>query len=394
MNVVWFTAIVLMLAIPSLIMLSAYAGSYIAPYYRLRNKGYTPPESFTINVTGFMTGLLVSGILFAFGKHHVFIGEDLLFHIILWLVLLPLVNFLFCSTFAPRTAAFTGRGLWALLVALCVMIVMLYVLVFAEHNISRESMVKGSIDISIGVAAVVYAYFSVRRRFRERQQRDETTELRPGKKYILVIRPWAIDRDPFFLGNIYRNKVYKQLAGDPVYFMQDGAIRVVDFKQFFSKAFNNYISAVMPEDVMLHAEVVICSPAVTGQQQADFIQLAEGAACIIAIPGNIRKLDKELALIKDNGWQHKFFIFTKPIYQKIYSHILLPLFQWVLDVKPTTWETFAQQMRKHGYQLQEHAPEPGTILGFDQSLIQQTLVSGARNPMGYVLPVIGRIERR
>ncbi|WP_295124013.1 hypothetical protein [uncultured Chitinophaga sp.] len=393
MNVVWFTAIVLMLAIPSLIMLSAYAGSYIAPYYRLRNKGYTPPESFTISVAGFLSGLLVSGVCFAFLKHHFFNGEDLLFHIVLWLLFLPSVNFVFCSFFPAGRKGFSMRWLLGLLVALSVLLVMLYIFVFAGHNISHESWIKGSIDISIGVAAVVFAYFSVRQRFRDRMAQENSVTLQPGNKYILVIRPWTVDRDPFFLGNIYRNKVYKQLAGDPVYFMQNGAIRVVDFKQFFSKAFSNYISAVMPGDSLVQAEVVICSPARSPQQVEDFKVLAEGAACIIAIPGNIARLGLELNMIREYGWQQKFFIFTKPIYQKIYAQILLPLFQWVLDVRSVPWEQFAAQMAQYGYQLQDTAPEPGTIIGFNQSMQQQLLVSGARNPMGYVLPVIGRLDR-
>ncbi|MCK7555184.1 hypothetical protein MKQ70_09265 [Chitinophaga sedimenti] len=363
MNVVWFTAIVLMLAIPSLIMLSAYAGSYIAPYYRLRNKGYTPPESFTINVAGFMIGLFFSGVCFAFGKHHLFIGEDLLFHICLWLVVLPVINFLFSSLFPAGRKGFSIRWLAGLLVAVIVAIVMLYVYVFTEHGLSREAIVKGAIDISIGVAAVVYAYFSVRARFRERQRLENEVKVQPGNKYILLIRPFAIDRDPFFLGNIYKNKVYKQLAGDATYFMQDGAIRVVDFKQFFSKAFNNYICAVMPEHTLTQAEVVICSPAKTPQQIEDFKILAGGAACIIAIPGNIGKLSLELQMIRENGWQEKFFIFTKPIYQKLYAQILLPLFQWVLDVKPVQWDQFAARMKQSGYMVQEMAPEPGTIHG-------------------------------
>ncbi|UYQ95172.1 hypothetical protein MKQ68_08685 [Chitinophaga horti] len=299
----------------------------------------------------------------------------------------------FCSFFPAGRKGFSIRWLAGLLVALIVAIVMLYVYVFMEHGLSHSAIIKGAIDISIGVTAVVFAYFSVRQRFRERQQQENAVTLQPGKKYILLIRPFTTDRDPFFLGNIYRHKVYKQLAGDPVYFMQNGAIRVVDFKQFFSKTFNNYICAVMPEHSLANAEVVICSPAKSPQQIEDFKVLAGGAACIIAIPGNIGKLALELQMIRENAWQEKFFIFTKPIYQKIYSHILLPLFQWVLDVKPVQWDRFSARMKSFGYQVQEAAPEPGTILGFDREGRQQVLVSGARNPMGYIVPVLGRLDR-
>ena len=204
---------------------------------------------------------------------------------------------------------------------------------------------------------------------------------------VLFIRSFANDSKPFFGG--------KPIKGDMDFLVNDiwsletsKRSRVFTFQVYFSKAFKERLGPLVGfgnPAKGLPMEGVNSSYYSDDTWEAEFIKMAESAACIITIPGNSKALYLELEYLLKNGQASKLFILTPSYTKKRFRpNKMNKLGRWVMVSEPVSWKKFAQEMTKMGYELQEEEPPKGTVLAFDHNGQQKTLITEATRPFEFV----------
>lgn len=287
---------------------------YKNPYYRLLNKGYGVLSILVIYILSLFVGISIVVACEPFW----FVDNELL-DIFLMVFINSTPLFTLGLILPRRSKRQTGkrktRVSWTFLIFIHVIITMsiLYI-INSESNLSTSQTGNASSKIIIywGLPFAFFLY-SVKRRFD--QKSIEETPINKGN-FILYIRSFHLDKAPFFIGNIARNNIYKQISKSSILERLKGeAGRVLTFSQFFSKTINEKIGPLIglgnPEDYAPMEGLTTSYFEDEGWQET-FYHLAKDAKAIILLQGLSDGLSFEINTIKNNGWFHKLFVFTRP----------------------------------------------------------------------------------
>lgn len=378
-------------SIPALVVV--YVWACVAGYTRVHRKGYSPPATVSLLISAALVGhiplyfLIPNAILDDW-------PVELTFSIIFWLpvIIAIAVMALVLRVLPRRSGRISGKRrprliLIALGIALIAFGVFAVVLTFvAGHNMGDAFLLLGLL-ICLGISAILLG-----RRAASTKSVEEVISSDP-RAPVLYLRPFRQEQFTFIRGKKSQLAPYMSLAKR--LFMSSDRNRDpevnVRFEEYLQAALNKRIGPFValgnPEDY-----VPLEGAARTYARDAEWMQhverLVAGCSCIVAEIGISRNLSWEMNYLRQNGFQQKLFIMTRP--QALKSGFIADFFYKLIasaaQIRTITWNEFATTMSGFGYEV---GPDPGLgcIFTFDADGKILILKQGAFTPEDYVEPI-------
>lgn len=327
----------LYLALSITIIIFAFAIWYKS-YYTLRGKGYDPLQSLVICIVGALTTI---GSIFILLRLRLINFNNLDF--ILSLFTIPaLVNWVIASVLKPVQKRITGarKGKFPykkIAYASVLIIAVVFMLLFPWlKSVLKDRVWELAIKYFLFPGILVYYFFASK--YKLLQKPGIEPSIGSDRRLpVLYIRSFKRDFNPFFLGNIYRRGISKQLDEDLLLFRQQGNVQAITLQQYLYKSFERKIGVLIglgnPEDTV-PLEGMTSSYYSDSNWQDEFMTWGRLSRCIVLSPAETKGLIFELEAIYSQGWQKKFFIFSKPVRWWGYQ-LFMPLIQWTRNIKPT-----------------------------------------------------------
>lgn len=356
-------------------------------YYILRDKGYDPLQSLVICITGAMVS--IAGLFIVMRLRLVSVNH---LDFILTLFTIPaLVNWLVARLARPvkkrmpgaRRSKFPYKNVSY--IAVFILAVTFALLYPWFKSVLKDRVWELAIKYFLLPGIFIYHFFKSKYNLL-RKPNIEPSLGSDRRLPVLYIRSFKHDFDPFFIGNIYRKGIHKQLSEDLLLFQQQGIVKPIPLQQFLYKSFEKKIGLLIglgnPEDTV-PLEGMTSSYYADENWQNEFMAWGRLARCIVISPAETKGLIFELETIHGCRWQKKFFIFSKPVRWWGYR-LFMPLIQWTRNIKPVKWEQFAAKLNDIGFRVQTQPPLPGTIITFNDEFEQVVVRTNAITPDDFV----------
>jgi hypothetical protein len=379
--------IFVVVSIPAMVVVLIWA--CVAGYTRVHRKGYTPPATVSLLISSTLIGLIPTYFLIP----RAILNDwpiELTFSIVFWLpiaiaiavsalilLVLPRRNLRISGKRQPRFLL-TALGISLIAVGIFFVVLTLY----AGHNIG-DAFTLLTILTGFGTSAILLG-----KRAASIKSVEEAISTDP-RAPVLYLRPFRQEQLPFIAGKKSQLDQYMSRAkrvitsGD-----EDTDPSVgVRFEEYLQAALNARIGPFValgnPEDY-----VPLEGAARTYARDAEWMQhverLVAGCSCIVAEIGISRNLSWEMNYLRQNGFQRKLFIMTRPRLLK--SGLLDKLIASAAKLKTITWQDFTSTMNSFGYEV---GPDPGTgcVFTFDAEGQSVILKRGAFFPADYIEPI-------
>jgi len=382
-----------------------------ACYYRVRRRGYSPPEAFLIMllVTTLLFGSL---LLLSFGLAKLRLGTiTSIGHLggcigalgaiaavglVLpglrrlperrgraWVFRLPFTG----QERSDKIMFYFVTGIRYSPVLLLIAIFILFsVCTFFVHDYSfRKQLVVSICFFLPAVAGIWFVRWRVRRRTKQ-WMRDRLFD--PGKDpFVLYIRSFNVEIDTFGTLPVPR---------------RPNKVRSRSFDQYFAAATKELIGPLValgsPIDHWLDGFMWRNAPGARREYVNDetwkvhFGHKLDKCVAVFLQSGVTENIDYELGEIIRKGYASKLFIMTRPKMPFTYRKIELPRWGWLKEIPVIKWETFAALLTSCGYSICFGEPAAGSVITFGEDNNALLLGLGMNAPGELIACVKGRLD--
>ena len=374
-------------SIPAMVVVLMWA--CVAGYTRIHRKGYTPPATVSLLISIALIALILTYFLIP----RAILDNwpiELTFSIVFWLpiIIAIAVTALMLVALPRRSLRVSGKRqqrflLIALGIALIAVGIFFVILTLYAGHGTGDAFTLLVILTGFGVSAILLG-----KRAASTKSIEEAISTDP-RAPVLYLRPFRQEQLPFISGKKSQLEQYMSRAkrvitsGD-----EDSDPNVsVRFEEYLQAALNARIGPFValgnPEDY-----VPMEGAARTYARDAEWIQhvehLVANCSCIVAEIGISRNLSWELNYLRQNGFQQKLFIMTRPRLLKL--GFIDKLIASAAKTRVITWDDFTNTMNSFGYEV---GPDPGTgcVFTFDTEGKIIILKKSAFVPADYIEPI-------